>query len=347
MPVLYVTSDRPAVGKTALISALAAEFSSSNANLAYFKPFSYTPEDDPDVAFVHRDVLPDSNQADQTTPMPMPDAIEAGWSASEEAAEAAERLRESVRTLTEEATHVLVEGPSLLTPDGEPSLVSITVADLLDAAVVLLVHFRPGLDAEEIAGMCEPFGGRLSGVVVNSVSHFRQRKLRQEMGKSLESRGIRFLGAIPEDRLMLSPTVDQIALHLGGQWVLGQEKSQALVEQFLIGGNIMDAGETYFGRQEKKAVIVRGDRPDIQMAALVAPTTCLVLTGGHQPIQYVHHQAEVEEVPLLVVETDTMATLQAIETVLTRVSTYHTEKVARFGELLQSNTDLGAIRSAF
>ena len=340
MPALYVTSDRPSAGKTALISALAMELSSSGAGPVYFKPFSASPDDDPDVAFIVRDVMPGSSQA--ARPALLPDPGENGGSLSDETAG---RLREAARIIGDGASHVLVEGPSLLSSEGDSSPAAVGVAELLDAPVVLIAHFRPGLDAGEIAGLCEPFGRRLLGILVNSVTPYRERETKQELGQGLQSRGITFLGAIPEDRLMLSPTVEQIAQHLDGQWVLGNEKSQDLVEKFLIGGNIMDSGESYFGRSENKAVIVRGDRPDIQLAALSTPTTCLVLTGGHQPIQYVHHQAEVENVPLLVVESDTMATAGAIEALLSRATAHHADKVARFGELLQRNADLGAIRS--
>ena len=56
---------------------------------------------------------------------------------------------------------------------------------------------------------------------------------------------------------------------------------------------------------ENKAVIVRGDRPDLQMAALNTSTACIVLTKGVEPIEYVRYEAEQEEVSLIVVETDT------------------------------------------
>jgi BioD-like phosphotransacetylase family protein len=144
---------------------------------------------------------------------------------------------------------------------------------------------------------------------------------------------------------MASVTLGQIAQHLDGQWVLGQEKAHDLVENFLIGGNIMDSGVTYFGRMESKAVIVRGDRPDIQLAALSTPTTCLILTGGHEPIQYVYHQAEQEEVPLLVVQTDTISAAHALDTVLEGSTIHHPRKLERFQELTEEYVDVAAIQA--
>ena len=105
----------------------------------------------------------------------------------------------------------------------------------------------------------------------------------------------------------------------------------------------MDWGTIYFGRHEDKAVVVRGDRPDIHLAALSTPTACLVLTGGHQPIPYVYKEAEQREVPLLVVDGDTVSTVEALGTLSRLATVHHMSKVERFGQLLQQHGDLGAL----
>ena len=240
---------------------------------------------------------------------------------------------------------VLVEGPSLVTADGIASSISSELAALLDARVVLIVRYGPGLNVDQVLEACEPFGQRLLGVFINYVTQYRERHIRLELAPAIESRGVKFLGAIPEDRLLSSVTVGQIAQHLDGQWVFGEDGAQELVENFLIGGNIMDRGTTYFGRKEGTTVIVRGDRPDIQLAALSVPVTCLVLTGGHEPIQYVYYQAEQQGVPLFVVQTDTISTAHALDTVLDRSTFHHPRKLERFKELTQVCVDVAAIKA--
>ncbi len=328
MSILYITSDRPGAGKTALAGALAAEMSRAGKAVGYFKPFSTTPQDDPDVAFMLRRLSAGDGDGSVPAPHPMPETQDALPDA------VAGELKASLERASEGKDLVLVEG-----------LASGVLADLMDAGVVLLVDYRPETTAEAILKACRPFGDRLQGVLINSVTRYMDRDVRQSIGAGIEAGGLKLLGAVPEDRLMGAATVGQIAGHLSGRWVLGEEKADNLVESYLIGGNIMDSGETYFGRMESKAVVVRGDRPDIQLAALSTPTACLVLTGGHEPIQYVYHQAEEQEVPLLVVQNDTISAAHAMETLRDGVTSHHSRKLERFQELLRKHSDMEAFRA--
>ena len=344
MAVLYITSDRPAAGKTALTSALAAQLSAAGKWVGYFKPLSSDPERDSDVNFMARSVLPTGDNGVPLPPSPLPGAALDGQHIPQDVAG---RLQRSMEQLATANDVVIVEGLSLSSSEGDRLSSSVELAGVFDAAVVLVFQYESKLNAERVLNLCRPFGERLLGVLINSVTKYREREVRLSLGPAIESGGAKFLGAIPEDRLMLSVTVAQMVEHLGARWVLGEEKAHELVENFLIGGNIMDWGVTYFGRMENKAVIVRGERPDLQLAALATPTTCLVLTGGHEPIQYVYHRAEEEEVPLLVVQTDTISTAHALDTVLEGSTFHHPRKVERFRDLTDEYADLGAVQRGF
>ena len=255
----------------------------------------------------------------------------------------ASELRRSVGGLAAGNDVVLVEGPSLCAPDGSPSPLSGSLAEALDARVLLIFHYRPGLLIEQVLSACEPFGQKLLGVLINSVTRYKEREVRLTLGSGVGANGMKCMGTLPEDPLMLSVTLGQLAEHLNGEWVIGQQRAQDLVETYLIGGNIMDSGATYFGRGHNKAVIARGDRPDIHLAALSTPTTCLVLTGGHRPIEYVHYQAQQEEVPVIVVQADTISTAQALSSVNDRSTIHHPKKLERFLELLRLHADMDSL----
>ena len=334
MATLYITSDQPGAGKTALAASLASLLG-KQAN--YYKPFSTKPDADPDVAFLNQDVLPGSH-----TPAPLP--YPNGGSASIPKSEAT-KISRSLKQVSDGAGLVLVEGPSLADDKGHESPISQDLAGLLKSESILLIRYRQGLDARKVIKICEPFGKSLLGVVINSVTRYKLRQVLGELTSAIEAGGIKVLGVIPEDRSMLAVSVGQIAGHLKGEWVLGQSKADQLVENFLIGGNILDWGITYFGRTDNKAVVVRGDRPDIQLAALSTPTTCLVLTGGHRPIQYVYYQAEKDEVPVIVVQTGTLPTADALGTIMDNSSIHHMIKVDRFKAMVSESVDLGAIRT--
>ena len=80
----------------------------------------------------------------------------------------------------------------------------------------------------------------------------------------------------------------------------------------MVGGFGMDPGEMIFNTLDKKAVIVRGDRPDVQMSALSTDMSCFIMTGGLDPIEYVKYESTEEEVPILVVDSNTLDTMERI-----------------------------------
>ena len=341
MPVLYITSDRPRSGKTALAAALASRMREAGRRVAYFKPLSSSAGADPDVEFLSANVLPQAGPAPASLPLSgQGDSAPDGGLGDD----GLDRITSAVRELAGSTDLTIVEGPSLSVTPGDGDL-AVRLAQAVDADVLLVVRYEKELGGDGVLALCEPFGRRLAGVLVNLVTRYKEREALHDIAPAVRARGIEFLGAIPEDRTMLSVTVGQIAEHLGGRWVMGRERSCDLVENLLIGGNIMDSGDTYFGRKESKAVIVRGDRPDIQMAALSRPATCLVLTGGHEPIQYVYHEAGQREVPLLVVDQDTLSAAQALDTLLERATCHHTRKVERFRELLDRKADVASVKA--
>ena len=343
MPVLYITSDRPAAGKTALASSLLAELSRGGRRVGYFKPFSASPQEDADVAFAAGSIAYDGGDIDLPPPLPVGEIGRGGQALSQEAADS---IKRSVDRLLAAMDVVLVEGPSLSIAQGDGPGLSSRLAELLDARILLVVQYTRGMDAQQALRASGPLGDRLLGVLVNSVTRYRHREASLSLVPAIESGGAKVLGTVPEDRLMSAVTVGQIARALDGHWTLGREKADDLVENFLIGGNIMDWGITYFGRMENKAVIVRGNRPDIQMAALSTPTTCLILTGGYEPIQYVYYQAERQDVPLMVVQPDTISTAHAMDNVVAHSVFHHPRKLERFRALMDEHLDMAPIMQA-
>ena len=337
MAILYITSDVASAGKTALAGALATQLAQSGKTVGYFKPFSATPEDDQDVRFIAGELLSDQNGQEPMVPQPIPEDPLTKKAAAE--------LARSVEALRAAKDMVLVEGPSLAGQDGGPESISEGLTDALDAPVLIIVQYRRDLEVDQIAEMCRPFGQRVLGILINSVTKFKRDEVLTNLGPGIESRGLKLLGALSEDRRMLAATLKQIAGQLDARWVTDHGKDEELVESFLIGGNIMDSGATYFGRRDNQLVIVRGDRPDIQLAALSTPTAALVLTGGHEPIEYVYHQAEQENTPVLVVQNNTLETAAALNSMLELAEIHHLLKLERFAGMLREQADLAAIET--
>ncbi len=216
-------------------------------------------------------------------------------------------------------------------------------AEALDASVVLVCGGGPGADASALGPWRDALGGRLLGAVVNGLTRYMGHDARTRLAPEMRSEGVAALGVIPEDRSLLAVTVGDIASHLGGRFILYEEEDGALVEHIMVGGLGLDSGTLYFGLRENKAVVIRGDRPDIQMAALATPMACMVLTMGIEPIEYVLNEADLEEAPLIVVEPGTLETMDALATVQDGARFDHPAKVERMAELVRLHVDVEAI----
>lgn len=330
MSVILITSDRPGVGKTAMAAALAMEAQASGKTAAYIKSISENPLSDPDVAYFKEQALPDWVEVTEPQLLGEDQTLSVGQS---------ESITAAVEKASSEAQFVLVEAPTLVGPRTNQTSFLINLAQASDAKILVLWGFQTGVNAEAVQEACGPLREHLAGVVVNNVPKFRQRQLLQDMASGLDAHKIKLLGSIPADRIMASVTVGQIAKHISAQWIAGENGTGILANHVLIGGNIMDSSENYFGRHDGQVVLVRGDRPDIQLACLNTNTVCLVLTGGFTPNQYVFLEAERRDVPLLVVEGSTAATAETLDEILATPLVHHPAKIKRFRDIIRDNLD--------
>jgi BioD-like phosphotransacetylase family protein len=137
-----------------------------------------------------------------------------------------------------------------------------------------------------------------------------------------------------------------VADHLGATFLTLEEQGRALVEHVMVAGWVLDEGQYVFGQRRRKIVVVRGDRPDMQMAALETDTVGLVLTGGKDPVQYTVYHAEARGVPLLATKLGTVDAMERLAGVQQRVTVHHPDKPNRFLALLDSSGALGSLAAS-
>ena len=341
MGVLQISAHRPQAGKTSLAAVVLLALAQAGKPAGYYKPFSVQPGADPDLAFIQEEILiPQGGQAP-----PPPTTLEPSPSLSESQLH---RLNESVTMLQAAQPRVILEGPDLETSGGQASDLAGQVAAQTGARVAAVFRYSKDLHAKDIAGAllsqtAESFGGGLAGVIVNCVTRHRLAEVRRTMTAESSLLNVPLLGVIPEMRVMQAPTVQQIADALGGRWVQEPAGYDQPVERFLIGGNIMDSGPEYYGRYENQAVITRSQRPDIQLASLVAGTKCLVLTEGGEPTGYIKAEALERGVPVMVVEAKTLETADALAPLLDPAPAHNLAKIQVFARQIAQYLDLGQL----
>ena len=326
---VYIHSDGNRSGKTALAVTLASLLRGEGASIAVVKVVGRTDAGEPDRdPIIYRDLLGQTGEPSLIaveTDRPISDTLGAVVDSCNEAAGSADVL--------------IIEGSSDIESEAARQL-----ADALDVGVVGVTTHVHGKDARALSPWPGVFGERLIGVVVNGRTRYQGTEAAGSFVPAIRALGMEALGVVPEDRLLLSSTIDQVVEHLGGRYLQGEEYGSRLIEHFLVGGMGLDRGTLYFGiHTTNKAVIVRGDRPDIQMAALHTPTSCLIVTNGTEPVEYITHEADLEDVPVAVVDASTLDTMEAVGGLQDNAAFDHPEKVERFSALLRENVALSAV----
>ena len=325
MAVIAVVSDSPGAGKTAVCLALARLAQDGGKTAAVYKPVG--PADDHDPAAYAKLLGQGMNGAARLTEG---EALGDGMSG----------IRASADALAEGSDVVIVEVSSVL-PDGD----SASLVEALDARVVGVVAYRPDLQGADVAGAAGTYGERLAGVVINGRTRYKGHDTETRLVPSAEEAGVRVLGVAPEDRTMLGVTVAEIASYLDGRNITEVDGMDRLVEHFQVGGLGLDRGTDYFDILDRKAVVIRGDRPDVQMAALKTPMACLMLTMGIEPIEYVYYEAEEQDVPIILVKQDTIPAMESLHGIHERARFDHPDKLARFTQLMREHVDVADLVS--
>lgn len=306
-----------------MAAGLAAWLGKSGRKVAVAKAWSADPAGDRDAA-AFKSLLANAAQVAPDTASGTPMAVQIRQFASR------------LKAVAQGAAVAIVEGGS---GDVAPTL---ALAEAADALVILVARMT-----DAILPTATAYGARLAGVIVNNVPRYRTNALETEVIPALKHAGIPYIGAIPEDRRLIAPSIGLVAEHLGAEFALLPEQRARLVDNFLIGGLVLDWGPTYFGSQENTGVIVRGDRPDVQLAALQTDTTrAMVLTKGVSPIEYVYYEAQQREIPIVVSPYDTHETASRLESLLPKIRFDHPDKLNRAVELVESRLDLKMIERA-
>ena len=318
MIVFYVTSSEKAAGKTTLCAGLGRYLLGADKKVGFFKPIIADGEkqaemSDNDAAFM-KQVLALAEPA------------------------------ESLSQASEGKDAVIVEGILGQSPSDSTSQAAYEMAKTLNARVVIVEAYSTKTSDAPNIDNYKGFGDNLLGIVLNKVPESRLSQAHEEISARLGEAGVKVLGVLPEDRTLFAITVGELADSIQGKILNNAEKSTELVENLMLGAMVVDSGLEYFDRKTDKAAVVRGDRPDMQLAALETPTRCLVLSGSTEtPIYNVRQKAEDKGIPIILTENDTGTVVARVENVLSKARFNQEKKLPKLAEIIEQHLDLQSV----
>ena len=317
MGVLYITSQKQNSGKTTLSAALASLLIDRGKVVDIAKPFS------------------ENGTLEEGDRFNLSKLLDRDYSLQNE--QSLDAVIASIKESSSKHEFVIVEALSSMPVEEQVSFVEEIKAQSL------IVSIPSTMDSD--ADFSSRFGSSVCGVVLNQVSKYAQIQTEHIMQQNLSSHDVLLLGTIPEDRTLLSLSVAQICENLSGQMFGEVQNSESLVEHFMVGGFGMDPGEYSFATRDKKAVVVRGDRPDVQMSALNTNMECFIMTNGMDPIEYIKYEAVEEGVSIMIVQSDTLDTMENISKLQQLAEFDHPDKLSKAKELVSDYVNVEQLLS--
>ena len=334
-------------GKSATILGLAQPLLQRGIELAYGKPLSQEMGEsvggvDPDVQLMAQTLNLPSTHLRPTLLWLTPDTIHQRL-LGKDATDYCQQLADYQETAGD---LVLLEGPASL-DDGQVFDLSLRqVAEAVDAQILLVVRYHDMTVVDTLLCAKQRLGDRLLGVVINDVPADRREQCEQPLRTFLEAQSIPVLGLLPQSALLRSVSVAELVRQLKAEVLCCGDRLGLMVEQLAIGAMNVNSALKYFRRATHMAVVTGGDRTDIQLAALESSTHCLILTGHFSPNSIVLNRAEDLEVPVLLVDLDTLTTVEIVDHAFGQAHLHEPVKVDYVQQMMAQYFDLDRLLQA-
>jgi hypothetical protein len=346
MKTLYVTSVERHSGKTATCLALGKHFQAAGYRVGYFKPLSLQPwrvagrVADEDAAFAKEALALKAEPWDISPVVLTADFLRAHMS-SETETDLMNQVRSAFEAARVGQDVLLLEGGGSLREGYVVGLPTPAVAADCGGDVLALVKYRDEVRVlDDALAAHTRLGETLCGIIINRVPPDAMPFVFEVAVPYLERQGIPAFGVLPEVRSLEALTVAELVAVLDAQVLTEHYSPEAIVETLTVGAMTSEAALSHFRRQTNKAVITSGDRADIQLAALETSTTCLILTSNLRPSPLIVKQADEFNVAVLLVRTNTLETVEAIERIFGKTRLGHVGKLQQFEALLAEHVDL-------
>ncbi len=331
MVCLYVGSTKGYSGKNLTVMGLGQRFLKDGLRVGYFKPFGRLPVKtegvltDKDAWFIHR-VLMLKDPVESLCPVVMTQDLMVDGCRGE-CPGLDQKILAAFDVVSKGKDVVLVGGAGKLESGKLFDISGYDVIEKLNASVLLVDYYEGEFYLDAVLDAQYRLGKRLLGAIINRVDAAYLDRLEDLIVPWLERKGIPVFGILPDDAVLASVMIGDIVDTLVGDVLCCRNKLDGLIEHFLIGGMQVDRALEYIRKTRNNAVIVGGDRADVQLAAIEAMTQCLILTGNLYPNEIVVSRAELRGIPIVVVRDDTYSVAKKVEELSRKLRLREKEKV--------------------
>jgi BioD-like phosphotransacetylase family protein len=314
---LYVGSTKGYAGKNLTVMGIGQRFLKDGLQVGYLKPFGRSPIKvdgvltDKDAWFIHRALML-KDPVETLCPVVMTHDMTVEGCRGE-CPGLDMKILEAFEVVSQGKDIVLIGGAGTLESGKFLDVSGFDLVEKLKARALLIDSYESEFYVDAVLDACGRLGDHLLGVILNKVGADHAEKIEDLIIPLLERKRIPVFGTLPHDAVLGSVMIGDIVEALAGDVLCCRNKLDGLIEHFLIGGMQVDRALEYIRKTRNNAVIVGGDRADVQLAAIEATTQCLILTGNLYPNEIVVSKAEMRGIPIVVVRDDTYSVAKKVE----------------------------------
>jgi len=345
---LYISSTQNFSGKSAVCVAIMHRLQQDGYRIGYLKPFASAARVlsestvDEDARFV-KNIFDLPEPLDTLAPVVLTNQ-QVRQSLTGQAKDYGRVVQEAAKTVAEGKDIVAMEGSANFREGRVVGLSPAQTVDLVDAKAIAVIGYIDSLQViDDALTAAVRMGDRLAGVIINNVRANRMDYVNNQVRPYLHQRGVELLAVLPHQRVLSSIDVCDIVSALDGELVGEDDCGDALVENLMIAAMDVEQALKHFRRVTNKAVIVGGDRPDIQLVALETSTKALILTGNVRPNPMIQAKAEELGVAIILSQYDTFTTVEKVEAFLGKTRIHQMKKIQRFENMLADELDFEAL----
>jgi BioD-like phosphotransacetylase family protein len=354
---IYLVGTHRDVGKTTMCIGLAHAFAARGLDVGYLKPLGQRVQGS-GGHIIHDDAhlvstclgQPDITQEDMAIPLP------SGRVEQElqdlRTSELMERVKASYEGLRERHDVVIVEAMGNVAMGSCLGLSAADVAREIDASALLVAMGGIGSTLDYVS-LCSTFigarGGRCMGVVVNKVWPEKYDRIKNAVAMGLKNMHLRPYGTMPFDRLLASPTMEQVYDVVGGRIVSGESRLDNRVYNAIVAA--MDPEHMITHLKDQTLVIAPGDRDDNIVACLDAHADAshpfslagMILTGDFLPEDATLERLKETKVPVVLSDRDTYTIASTYGETVFKIRPQDTGRIEAAYRVVNDNVDVDAI----
>ncbi len=269
---IYIGSTEGYSGKNMIVMGMGMRLQKEGLQVGYMKPVGAMPQEvdgklgDEDAFFV-QDVLGLADEPTDVTPVVVTQDFKVRAFSGQEPDRMPE-IKTAYEKLQADKDVMLVAGSGSMYSGRYSQLDGVRVVRELGLKCVVIDRLRKELNYDYLVVLRDTLGDAMAGCIINDIPPNFMNEVDTLIKPFLENNGVKVVGVIPKDPLMGAIKVGELAERLGGKIISAHNRADKVVEKFLIGTMQVENFMTHFRKNKNSAVIVGGDRSDVQLVAL-------------------------------------------------------------------------------